>query len=253
MLADSVVPVSAMAVSFAVKRGDFEEALARAEQVTIRQPEEVSGWLLRAQTALAASRMPGLDEIKKSELQKESWSYLEKSQELAQGKRVAVWDARFRFKVLTGDKTGALNLLEEMSNAPTLTEEVRFMEAGRRYQLLKEYGLARKCFDNCLIVNNRSADAHLALADLNAAIGDSEASLNSLRNAHELSPRNQAIRDRLAFNLAFSRNAKTENIDWKEIDTLLTNGDQAATPRSAIVGALIALSRGDKDRQAKAV
>ncbi len=249
--ADSVVPVSAMAVSFAVGRGDFSEALARAEQLTVRKPEEVDGWLLRAQTAItAANSALGLDEASRIKLRADSWTFLEKAHILSAGKNMAVWDARFRLKLFTAGKDEALVILDDLLKEKAFSEEVRFLEAGRRYLALREFGRARQCLDNCLIINPRSADAYLGLADLHAAIGDSEDSLNALRMAQKLAPKNYAIRDRLALKIAFGREGEA---DWTEIDALLTNSALPSTPKSQTIAAWIALKRGDSDRQARAV
>ena len=249
-LTDSVVPISALAVSFALKRGDFSEALKRAEQLTISKPEEVGGWLLRAQTSFAASSGLGLDDTSQLKLRTESWTFLDKAHALSLGKNIVVWDARFRFKLLTGDKAGAAKVLEELLNAP-LPEEVRLIQAGRRYLTLREYGAARECFEKDLfLMNYRSAEAYEGMADLHNAIGDNDASINALRKAHQLAPANQKIRDRLALNLAFS---KKEKIEWQEVDSLISSAGLPTTARSTLLRALIGLGRGDKERQAKAV
>lgn len=253
-LADSIVPISALSISFDVERGKFSDALDQAEKFTNAWPKEVGGWLVRAQTCFAASRAKGLSEKEKLELWDNSWNCLEEAYKLPMGKSMPVWLARFRFKFLTGDTVGATAILEQMMKEPSLPEEVRLYEAGLRYKDLKEYGIARKCFENCLLLNSpRTADVHLALADLNNLIGDTEESLNSLRKAHQAAPKNQAIRDRLAISLAFLKNEKADSFSWKEIDTLLSSSTQPATPSSTIVGAFIALSRGDEDRKAIAI
>ncbi len=247
---DSVVPVSEIAVSSALRRGDFSEALAIAERLTTRKPEDIEGWILRAKTAFAASLALGVDSDVQTKRREESWSCLEEA--FSRSKGISVWDARFRFKVQAGDLNGASAVVEEMLKEPSLAEDVRFLEAGRRYLVLKEFGLCRKCLDSYLLMNPRSADIQLVFADLYNAIGDTDEFLNSLRKACKAAPKNLAIRERLVLNLAFSKVESTE-ADLKEIDGLLANSALPSTPRSTIVGALIALRRGDKDRQSKAI
>ena len=248
-LADSVVPISALAVSFAVKRGDFSEALVRVEQLTTTKPEEIEGWLLRAQTAFAASSGLGLDDKSHSKLRDDAWTFLEKAHALSLGKNISVWDARFRFKLLSGDKTGASKILRELLGS-SLPEEMRCIEAGRRYLLLKEYGSARDCFEKNLLMNPRSAEAYLGMADLHNSIGDHDASIGALRKAYQLAPSNQKIGERLALNLVFSQN---EKIDWREVDSLISSTGMSTTSRSTLFGAFIGLVGGDTERQAKAV
>jgi Tfp pilus assembly protein PilF len=253
-LADSVTSISALKVSSDLKRGDFSEALARTERLTTKNPEDVDSWLLRAQTTYAASSSLGLDEESKSKLQDKCWEFLEKAHALSLGKDVRVWDARFRLKTQNGDKAGAVKVLEELVNSSGLPGDSRFYEAGRRYLVLKEFGTARECFENGLLVNSRSVQAHLGLADLHTAIGDEEESTLWLRKALQIAPKSQLVRERLALSLAFSAKSEdSEKINWSEIDSLLTASNESNSARSTFVGGMIALSKGDVERQGLAV
>jgi tetratricopeptide (TPR) repeat protein len=254
-LADSFTSISALEVSYDLKRGDFSEALARTERLTSRNPEDIDSWLLRAQTTFAASSSLGLEDDSKSKLRDKCWEFLEKAHQLSLGKEIRVWDARFRFKTLTGDKAGAVKVLEELVQS-ALPGDSRFYEAGQRYLVLKEFGTARECFENSLLVNARFVEAYLGLADLHNAIGDEEESIQSLRKALQIAPKNALVRERLAMSLAFSGSAKSaesEKINWSEIDSLLTSLDESNSTRATFVGALIALSKGDQDRQQLAI
>ncbi len=245
-LADSVVPVSAWAVSFAMKRKDYGEAIALAEQLTIRNPEDAEGWLLRAQATFAAGS--SLDTKEKiQELYALSWSHLEKAHALSAGKNISVWDAKFRFKQLVGDKAGATELLQNMLKETGIDEQIRLREVGRHYFALREYGLARQCFENSLLLNPLAADVHLSLADLCNAIGDEEGSLTALRKAYQAAPGNDQIRERLAISLAFSSSGS----DMKEVDALFAKAQP--TTRASVIRALIDLSRGDERRKFSAV
>ncbi len=246
---DSVVPVSEVAVSSAMGRGDFREAMAIAERLTNNNPNDFEGWVLRARTAFEASLAPGLDAETQTIRRDEAWAFLEKAQALGGG--VSTWDLRFRFKFGLGDKAGAITVLEQLLEVPTLPEDVRFLMAGRGYTDLKEFGRARDCLERCLLLN-QSAEVHLAFANLYYAIGDNEQFLASLRKAHNADPKNEVIRERLALNLAFLK-AETSDGDLKEIDALLAGASQNNATRSSIIGALIALQKGDKYRQDKAV
>jgi tetratricopeptide (TPR) repeat protein len=254
-LADSITSISELEVSYDLKRGDFSEALARTERLTTGNPEDIAGWLLRAQTTFAAGSSLGLDEQSKLELWNRCWEYLEKAHQLSQGKDLRVWDARFRFKTITGDNAGALAVLEELVKS-ALPGDSRFYEAGRRYLLIKEFGKARECFENCLVVNPRFAEGYLGLADLHSAIGDDEESIQSLRKALQIAPKSQLVRERLALSLAFSGSSKSddsEKVNWSEIDSLLTASNPSNSARATFVGALIALSKGDVQRQGLAI
>ncbi len=126
-----------------------------------------------------------------------------------------------------------------------------YWRLARRYLTLKEFGSARTFFENCLLINPRSAEAFIGLADLQIAIGDRDESLKSLRNAREMAPNNRVIRERLALNLAFSNSGKSledEKKDWHEIDSLLSSGTEPATARDVFISALVGMNRGDKER-----
>lgn len=249
-LSDSLVDVSRMAVSSALERGNFGEALAIAERLTARNPDDVEAWILRAKTLFAASMLSGIDAELQAKRRAESWNCLDEA--FSRNKGISVWDARFRFKVQTGDKEGASAIVEDMLKELSLPEEVRFLEAGRRYLVLKEFGLCRRCLEDCLLLNPRSADVHTIFADMYREIGDPVEFLSSLRKANKAAPKSQSIRERLALAIAFSKAESTEN-ELREIDALLASSELHDNSRSTIVRAWIALRRGDIDRQSKAV
>ena len=74
-----------------------------------------------------------------------------------------------------------------------MPEEVRFIEAGRRYLAMKQYGTARECFERYLLINPRSAEAYIGIADLYQAIGDNDAMVVALRKAHQVAPANPKL------------------------------------------------------------
>ena len=250
----SFLPVSAMLVDLAQLHGDFDGAVTKARELSQEQSQEYTSWLLLADAALKSASRPGATTDEKQARLEEGWQALEKAHELSQGKEVQVWDARFRFKLASADRPAAEQVLAELQKSK-LDDETRLLAAGRGYLQLNDFEKARKLFEACLAVNAKSTAAYLSLADLYNRMGDPTASLDALRHAHQASPQNQQLRERLAMALAFSEIGRNSPAGEHaaEIDTLLSSTDANSAPRTRLVKAFIDLSKGNATQQEQAL
>lgn len=243
----AVDPYSAGRINISGIAGDFDNAIKIARKGVSERPKDYLSHLVLAQALLAVAQ-PDTD--KREELLIEARSSIALASELGGDRNPTIFSIRIKLAKLEVSTRGFAWLEQEVAG---LQQEIdtSSLDDYSKY-VLKSVCLAalfefRESAEMLLKADKlkQVASTQVKLAALYRKMGDADAEVDAMREAHRRDPDNANLRSRLAVLLA-GRGGK--QVDWRELSKLLAEEKYTSSSNRLLYSVLLA-TYGDAAQQ----
>jgi tetratricopeptide (TPR) repeat protein len=237
---------TALAVSIAERKGDYERSMTLARRSAGDNPRGTDAWLLLAQTAMLAAK--ATDEKRARDiLLAEAKEALDKALVNSKESNLSAYRLRIQFQASFFDEEGIRRELDRtlQSNVP---EPSRSLFVGRTFLRLSDPKSALEVFERLRKITPDSPDVYLGLAEYYRNQRNDEQNIRMLEEALSRGLTRTDIRSRLALGLALRQ---TGSIPWQRIKDLVGEQD-SSIGSNELLHALILINKGDDARKQRA-
>ncbi len=235
--------ISELAIGFAQRKGQYNQALTLARQGTDRRKDDASAWLFLAQAALLNIQQ---SPEQTSELIAEADQALEEAIRLSSTSDVNIWLYKFRFAVQFQGMDAVKRVVEALEKSSVPEKRRRLLSIRARLHL-KEFETAKQLLDTGLAESPRDIELKVALVEYFRFIGDQQALLETLEDLVRIDPKREDFRKALAIALATNTSANAAP-PWERIAALIGNSVNEKSESSQLFYALLLATRGDENQ-----
>jgi tetratricopeptide (TPR) repeat protein len=240
---DRVEQISELAIGFAQRKGQYDQALTLARQGTERRKDDSSAWLFLAQAALL--NVPHSPE-QMSDLIAEADQALDEAIRLSGTGDVNIWLFKFRFASQFQGMDAVQDVVEALEKSSVPEKRRRLLSIRARLHL-KEFETAKGLLDAGLAESPRDVELKVALVEYHRFTGNQQALLETLEDLVRIDPKREDFRKALAIALATNTNANATP-PWDRIASLIGDSANEKSESSQLFHALLLATRGDENQ-----